>query len=120
MLNAIRKEHREHGVDAGCADRRPHARELGHVERAGGAVQQPEGGEENGRRDQVDGDVLERRLHLRAGTVERHQHEGRHEHHLEPDIEVEEITGQERTGDSHEQDLEQRVVAECFTPWIDA
>ena len=92
---------------------------CGHVERAGGPVQQPEGSEENGRRDQVDGDVLECRPHLFSCAVERHQHEGRHEHDLEPDIEVEEITGQERTGDSHEEDLEQRVVAEGFTPWID-
>ena len=114
------EQHREHGVDAGRADGRPHAREIGHVERPGGAVQQPERGQKDGRCDQVDRDVLERRLHLRAGPVERHQHERRHQHDLEPHVEVEEVAGQEGPGDSHQQDLHQRVVAEGFPPRIDA
>ena len=80
----------------------------------------PSAVKKDGRRDQVDGDVLECRLHLRARTVQRHQHERRDQHHLEPDVEVEQVAGQERTGDAHQQDLDQRVVAECFTSWIDA
>ena len=38
---------------------------------------------------------LERRIQLRAGAMQRHQHERGHQHHLEPHIEIEEVARQE-------------------------
>ena len=40
------------------------------------------------------------------------QHERGHQHHLEPDVQVEDVAGQERPADAHQQGVDQRVVAE--------
>ncbi len=87
-------------------------REIRHVERSGHSVEQPERGEKDRRGDQVDRDVLEGGLDLRAGPVQRHQHERRDQHHLEPDVQVEEVAGEEGARHAHQQDLDQRMIAE--------
>ena len=65
-------------------------------------------------------DVGERRMELRARAVQRHQHERGDQHHLEPDVEVEDVAGQEGAGHAHQQHVDERVIAERFTARIDA
>ena len=58
-------------------------------------------------------------MELRARPVQRHQHERGDQHHFEPDVEVEDVAGQEGARDAHQQDVDQRVIAEPFTARID-
>jgi hypothetical protein len=89
------KQHRQHQVDARRARRRAEPGEIGHVERPGHTIQQPERREEDRRGDQVDRDVLERRLHLCAGAMQGHQHERCDQHHFEPHVQIEQVAGEE-------------------------
>ena len=52
--------------------------------------------------------------------MQRHQHERRDQHHLEPDVQIEDVSGQERAGDAHQQNVDQRVIAERLAPRVHA
>ncbi len=71
-------------------------REIRHVERAHGAVDQANRDEKEHRGEQVQRDILNRPFELAPLATEREQHKGRQEHQLEPDIEIEDVAGQER------------------------
>ena len=54
--------------------------------------------------------VCEGGVELRARPVQGHQHEGGDQHHLEPDVEIEDVPGEEGARDAHQQDVDQRVA----------
>ena len=82
---------------------------MRHVERAGDAVDQADADQEQQRGGQVDGDVVQPRLHPRLPRSVQQQPVGRGQQHLEEDEQVEQIAGQERAVQPHQQELEQRV-----------
>ncbi len=94
-------------------------REVGHVDRAGDPVDDADGHQQDGRGHQVDGHVLERALELRPLPTQRQQHERGDEQDLEPDVEVEEVTGQEGAGHARQQHHRQRVVGETLAAPVD-
>ena len=84
-------------------------RHVGHVERAGQAVQQAHRDEEQRRAGEVEAHVVQRGAQPRhAGPVQQ-QAVGRDQQHLEEHEQVEEVAGQERAVDAHQLELEQRV-----------
>jgi len=95
-------------------------RQVGHVQRAGHAVEDADRGQEQGRRQQVDGDVLQRAFKLLALAAQGHQHKRRDQHHLEPDIQVEHIPGQKCATDTHQQRVQQGIVPKGFAVPVDA
>ena len=86
----------------------PH-REVGHVEGAGDAVDQADADQEEQRRGEVDGDVVQARPDPRAARAVQQQAVGRRQQHLEEDEQVEEVAGQEGAVQPHQQELEQAV-----------
>ena len=50
-------------------------------------------------------------VELVPAAADHEQAEGRDQHHLEPDVHVEDVAGQERAADAGEQRVGQRVVA---------
>ena len=113
------KQHRQRGVEPRRPSLRPGAGQIRNVERARLAVEQSDGCQEEGRRQQVEPDVRERGVELSARAVQGHQDEGGDQHHLEPDVQVEDVAGQEGPRDPHQQHVYQRVVAERLAPRID-
>ena len=93
--------------------------QVGHVERAGHAVENADAGQEQDGRDQVEGHVFDAAVDLLARAAHDQKAEGGDQHHFEPDVEVEEVTGQEGPGHARDQDLEQRVIAEARDPRLD-
>ena len=91
-------------------------RQVRHVEGAGHGVENAHRGQEERRRHQVEGDVLDGALELCALASQREQDEGRDQQHLEPDEQIEDVAGQEGAGHAHDQDVEQRIVAVGFPP----
>jgi len=87
-----------------------HARgQIGHVERAGDAVEYRDTDQEAKRGGEIDRDVMQRRPDPKRARAMQHQPVGRGEHHLEEDEEIEEVPRQEGTVHPHEQELEQAV-----------
>ncbi len=85
-------------------------RQVGHVERAGDAVEHRGADEEQRGGRQVDGDVVQPRLHARAPRAVQQQAVGGREHDLEEHEQVEQVRREEGTAQPHELELEQRVV----------
>ena len=83
--------------------------EIGHVERAGHAVDQADADQEQQRGGQVDHDVVQPGLDARGARAVQHQPVGGGQQHLEEDEQVEQIAGQERAVQAHQQELEQRM-----------
>ncbi|MCY1228581.1 hypothetical protein D9M72_409050 [compost metagenome] len=84
-------------------------REIGHIERAGRAIDQADADQEERRGSEVDSNVMQARLDAeRPGAVQQ-QAVGCRQHHLEEDEEVEEVAGQERAVETGDQQLEQRM-----------
>jgi len=52
--------------------------------------------------------------------MQRHEHERANQHHFEPHVQVEDVAREERTGNTHQYDLDQRVVAQRFAARIHA
>ena len=75
-------------------------RELRHVHGAGGAVDERDRAEEEQRRDEAHDDVRDAGADALAGAAEREQHVARRQQDLEPDVEVEEVAGDERVEDA--------------------
>ncbi len=84
-------------------------RQVGHVERAGGAVDQRRTDQEQRRRCQVDGDVVQPGLDPRRPRAVQQQAVGRGQHDLEEDEQVEQVAGEEGAVQPHDLDLEQRL-----------
>ena len=109
------ERHRQNG--SGCVQQPPvchgHARnalcQVGHVERAGDAVEHRHPDEEQRRRREVDGDVVQPRRHARAARAVQQQPIGRSQHDLEEHEQVEQVGREKRPGQPHELELEQRV-----------
>ena len=80
---------------------------------------QPRRAEQERRRQQVEADVGECGVELGTRPVQRHEHERADQHHFEPDEEIEDVAGEKRTGHAHQDQLDERVVAECFASWVD-
>ena len=90
------------------------AMQIGHVQRPGQTIKQADPRQEQDRRDQVERDVFDAAIKLFLLAAQNQQAKGRDQHHLEPDIEVEDIAGQKRAADTGQQHLEQRVIAQPF------
>ena len=88
--------------------------QVGHVERAGGAVEQADARQEGDGGDQVEADVLGRAVELVLAAADDEQAEGGDQHHLEPDVHVEDVAGQEGAADAGEHGVGQGVVAEVL------
>jgi class 3 adenylate cyclase len=54
-----------------------------------------------------------------AGAVERHEHVAGHQHHLEPDEEVEQVASEKRTRDTQDHRMEERVIVHPLVLEID-
>ncbi len=93
--------------------------QLGHVQGAGGAVEQADRRQEQDGGDQVDGRVLDRAVELRLLAAERDQRERGDQHHLEPDVEVEQVAGEEGAADAAQQDMVEGVEAEALPLLVD-
>ena len=96
-----------------------HQREVGHVQRPGDAVEDADGGEEQGRRQEIQRDVLDRAFELGTFAAERQQHKRGHQHHFKPHVKVEQVAGEEGAVDAHHQDVEEHVVAVAFARFVD-
>ena len=83
--------------------------EIRHVERSGHAVDQADADQEQQRGGEVDDDVVQPGLDARRARAVQRQPVGRGEQQLEEDEQVEEIAGQERAVEAHQQELEQRM-----------
>ena len=84
-------------------------RQLAHVQRAAGAVDQAGGEQEDQRGEQVKGHVGHAAGQPAAAAAKRHQGEGGDQQHLEPDIEVEDVGGDEGAADAGQQTLDEQV-----------
>ncbi len=89
-------------------------RHICQVERAEEPVRQPRRCHKNRRRDEVDDDVLEAFTELRQGAADQQQTVRRDQHHLERDEQVEQVAGQKRHIDAHQQKLQQRGQPQSF------
>jgi hypothetical protein len=67
--------------------------QVGEVQGAGKPVEQADSREEENGRDQVQRDVFHAAVDLLLAPAQDEQAEGRDEHDLEPDIEVEQVAG---------------------------
>ena len=65
---------------------RPDTSEIGEVEGSGLAVQEADRRQQHRGGEKVQGDVREGGVELCVRPMERHQHEGRDQHHFEPDV----------------------------------
>jgi len=74
--------------------------------------------EEQDGRNQIDRDIFDPAVQLRLVAAKHEQSERGDQHDLEPDIEVEQVAGHERTAHAGEQRLEQRMVAEHFASTV--
>jgi hypothetical protein len=52
--------------------------------------------------------------------MQRHEHERPNQHHFKPYVQIEDVTGEERPGNTHQNDLDQRVKAQRFASRVDA
>jgi hypothetical protein len=90
-------------------ERRQHAGEVGHVEGAGGAVEEGDGHQEEG-----GGHEVERHVPDAASSCAFPPPSARRPKDeiacLEPDVEVEDVAGEEGAGDAEEEPLVERVV----------
>ena len=85
-------------------------RQVGHVERAGQAVEHRHANQEQRRRRQVDGNEVQPGLHPRLARAVQQQAVGGGQHDLEKHEQVEQVAGQKGPGQPHQLKLEQRVV----------
>ena len=85
-------------------------RQICHVQRARDAVQHRRTDQEQRGRGQIHRDVMQAGLHPRASRAMQQQAVRRRQHDLEEHEQVEQIGGQEGTGQTHQLQLEQRVV----------
>lgn len=84
-------------------------RDIGHVERAEDGIEITHSYQEQRRADQVQNGVFQRAVDLLARRAEHDQAEGRDQQHLEPDIEVEDVAGQESAGDTGHQEHQEGI-----------
>ena len=84
-------------------------REIGHVERSGDAVQQCGAHQEQGRSNQIDGDVVQSRLHARASRAMQEKSIGGGQEHLIEHEQIEDIAREKGPVEAHELNLQQRV-----------
>ena len=110
------EQHCQRGHERRVRDGGQPAGQVRHVQRARHAVEQADRRQEERRRQQVERDVLDRAFELGALAAQRHQDERPHQQHFEPDVQVEDVAGQERPADPHQHRLEQRVEAERLAP----
>ena len=107
MPKATRNSIADGASTGGLVSRGQLAGEVGHVERAGDAVEQADarsGTAPTAIRFSVD--VLDPAVELRALAAEHQQAERGDQHHLEPDVQVEEVAGQEGAADAQQLDVE--------------
>ena len=91
--------------------------EVGHVQRAGHGIDDADREQEQGRADEVDGDVVEAGLEPARAAAVQQEPVGGDQHHLEEHEQVEDVARQEGAVDAHELELEQRVeVAPARVP----
>ena len=83
---------------------------VGHVERAGDAVEHGHANQEQRRGREVDGDVVQAALHPCPARAMQQQAVGGREHDLEEDEQVEQVRREEGAREAHQLELEQRVV----------
>ena len=91
------------------AQSRSLARDVGHVQRAERAVEQPGRDQEQSRGDEVEHRVFGRAIDLFGFRPQDDQAEGRDQEDLEPDIEVEDVAGQERAADTRHHQEQERI-----------
>ncbi len=84
---------------------------VGHVERAEGAVEIAGGAQEQRRAEKVQDGVFRRAVDLLLLGAEDHQAEGSDQKHFEPDIEIEDVAGQKGAGDAAHHQQQKRVEA---------
>ncbi len=113
------EHHRDHGHEALIFQMRHRHREVGEVQCTAHAVKQANAGQKQDRGDQVQGDVFYAPVDLLLAAAHDQEAKGRDQHHLEPDIEVEEVTGQERPRDPADQHVEERVIPQMLGPLSD-
>jgi hypothetical protein len=88
--------------------------DIGHVERAEDGIKDADRYQEQGGSDEVEDGVFHRAVDLDTSGADDQQAEGRNQQHLEPDVEIEEIAGQEGAADAchqHQQQREETVAA---------
>ena len=93
----------------GVGDRRDTGDEVGHVERAGYAVDQGDADQEQQRGREVHGDVAQARLDARLARPVQHQAVRGRQHDLEEDEQVEQVAGEKRAVHPHHQQEEDGV-----------
>ena len=89
--------------------RRQLLRDVGHVQRAGDAVEHRHADQEQQRSDQVDGDVVQPGTHPLAAPAVQQQAVAGRQQHLEEDEQVEQVGRQEGAVQPHQLQLEQHV-----------
>ncbi len=98
------EEHGQHGDQPRLRGLPQLHGQVGHVERPHHAVQDADRAQEQGGGHQVQRKVLDRAGKLGSLPAQHEQDEGRDQQHLEPHVQVEEVTRQERAADAHQQD----------------
>ena len=83
--------------------------QVRHVQRAGNAVEHGHTNQEQRGSCQIDGDVVQTRLHALAARSMQQQPVGSCQHDFKEDEQVEQVGRQESTAQTHELQLEQRV-----------
>ncbi len=86
-------------------------RDIGHVERAEDGVEITHRDQEKRRADEVQDDIFQRAVDLLPRRAEHDEAEGRDQQHFEPDIEVEDVSGQERAGNAGHQQHQEGIEA---------
>jgi len=69
--------------------------------------------------DDVEDEVPDRRRGVAGAAVEGDEHVAGHQHHLEPDEEVEQVAGEEGAGDAQEEAVKERVVVHALVVPLD-
>jgi len=90
--------------------------QVRHVQRSGQSVEQADADQKQDGRDEVDGHIFDAAVELCLVAAQDQETEGGDQHHLEPDIQVEQIAGDEGTADPGQEHLEQRVISQRLTP----
>lgn len=93
-------------VGAGSGDAQRH---VGHVQRAGDAIQHAHGDQEERRADQVEHHVVQPGTHAILAATVQQQRVGRDQQNLEEHEQVEQVAGEERPVDTQQLELEQRM-----------
>jgi len=87
---------------------------VGHVQRARGGVQAADGDQHQRRGDEVEHDVLQAGAGVFRPGVEHDEHVGGHQHHLEPDEQVEQVAGEKGARDADQREVKQRVEGQLL------